>query len=62
MHPRDVEVGQLVRVRGIGLCTVMNFFAPAYIGVVVVDPKRPELQGEWRYLRGLDLEQAEVVG
>ena len=64
MKPRDVRLGQLVKTRH-GLATVMKFFAPASIGCIIVskgtkDYSKP-LVGEWIYLRGLDLEETEII-
>ena len=61
MKASEVKIGQLILVKGFGLCVVMKFFAPAYIGVVVVDPSWPSIMGEWRYLRGLDFDEAEIL-
>lgn len=64
MKAKDARVGQLLKTNR-GLVTVMKFFAPAFIGCIVVskgkkDYVKPKI-GEWLYLRGFDLEQAEVV-
>ena len=64
MKANNIRVGQLLKT-GHGLVTVIKFFAPAMIGCIVVskgekDYKKPEV-GEWLYLRGLDLEQAELI-
>ena len=65
MKACDVRVGQLIKTEW-GLATVMKFFAPGYIGCVIINPfpyvKSKHFQpGSWIYLRGLDLEQAEII-
>jgi len=63
MKAIDIKIGQLIKTR-LGLATVMSFFAPAHIGCIIVSPytkaKRFQ-QGCWIYLRGLDLEQVEII-
>ena len=58
MHPSKVKIGALVKVPVYGLAQVMKFFAPAFIGVVVIEGKD---SGTWLYLRGLDLERTEII-
>ena len=57
MHPSEIKIGDLIRTE-YGLGHVMKFFAPAYIGVVLLDGKEA---GTWVYLRGYDLDKAELV-
>ena len=64
MKANEIKIGQLLSTE-YGLATVIKFFAPAYIGCIIVskkekDYKEPKL-GEWIYLRGLDLEKSEVI-
>tara|TARA_Y100000593_G_C4300918_1_gene333313 strand:- start:2200 stop:2406 length:207 start_codon:yes stop_codon:yes gene_type:complete len=64
MKPKDIRLGQLLKTEH-GLATVMKFFAPACIGCIVVSKesksyKLPKI-GEWIYLRGYDLEKAEII-
>ena len=64
MKAKDARVGQLLKTN-YGFVTIIKFFAPACIGCIVVsksekDYIKPKI-GEWIYLRGLDLERAEVV-
>lgn len=68
MKARDVKVGHLVKTP-YGLATVMKFFAPAFIACVIVTSKyKPGTpgykmygQGEWIYLRGIDLDKSEII-
>ena len=57
MKPADVKIGDLVKTDH-GLARVMKFFAPALIGCVLLDGKD---QGSWIYLRGHDLNTAEII-
>ena len=57
MHPANVNVGDLIKT-SYGLAQVMKFFAPAFIGCILLNGKE---QGTWIYLRGYDLEKAELV-
>ena len=64
MKAKDARVGQLLKTN-YGFVTIIKFFAPACIGCIVVskskkDYIKPKI-GEWIYLRGLDLERAEIV-
>jgi len=62
VHPSEIKIGDLITTE-YGLAHVMKFFAPAFIGCVVVTPTGRDKveQGEWIYLRGLDLERAKPV-
>ena len=53
VKPRDVHVGDLLWVQTVGKCTAVKWFAPALLGVVIVDPDS-DSTGEWRYIRGYD--------
>jgi hypothetical protein len=57
MHPADVNIGDLVKTYH-GLARVMKFFAPAFIACVLLEGKE---QGTWVYLRGYDLDKAELI-
>jgi len=64
MKASDARVGQLIKTSH-GLATIMKFFAPAFIGCVIIskgkkDYVEPKI-GEWLYLRGFDLQQAEII-
>ena len=64
MKACDVKIGQLVKTQW-GYATVMKFFAPAHIGCIIVTPFFPKSKrwetGSWIYLRGLDLDETEVI-
>jgi len=57
MHPAEIKVGDLIKTE-FGLAQIMKFFAPAFIGCVVLEG--PD-QGSWIYLRGFNLEKAELI-
>ena len=63
MKANEARIGQLVKTEW-GFATIMEFFAPEHIGCIIVTPftkaKRFQ-QGKWIYLRGLDLEEAEII-
>jgi hypothetical protein len=56
-----MNIGQLIRVKGVGLCTVTKIFAAKFVGVVVIDAKKTSDIGKYMYLRGFDFDNAEVV-
>ena len=56
IEPRNISIGDLLRHQEIGLCTAMKWFAPAHLGVVIVDGRSPN-QGEWRYLREYEFQK-----
>ena len=62
MKPSEVNVGDLI-ITEYGLARVMKFFAPAYIGCVIITPTGRDrtVQGQWIYLRGYNLERAKLV-
>ena len=63
MKPIDIKVGQLAKCSW-GYVTVMHFHAPAMIGCVIVTPFTPAKrfqQGDYIYLRGLDLAETEII-
>jgi len=62
MKPSEVNVGDLI-ITEYGLACVMEFFAPAFIGCVIVTSTGRDSfgQGEWIYLRGFALEKAKLV-
>ena len=55
IKPRDISIGDLLVHSDIGKCTAVKWFAPALLGVVIVDPDS-DSTGEWRYIRGYDFE------
>ena len=57
MHPSKVKVGDLIKTE-YGLAQVMKFFAPAFVGCIILNGKE---QGLWIYLRGYDLDRAELI-
>ena len=64
MKAADARVGQLLKTNH-GLVTIVKFFAPAFIGCIVVskgegDYATPKI-GEWIYLRGFDFTEAEII-
>ena len=59
--PRDISLGDLLFHVEVGQCIAMKWFAPAHLGVVVVDHNRPKTSGEWRYIRGFEFEQTYIV-
>jgi hypothetical protein len=63
MKPSEVKVGDLISTE-YGLARVMEFFAPAFIGCVIVTPTGRDRfgQGQWIYLRGFHLERAKIIG
>ena len=63
MKPVDIRLGQLIKTRW-GLAVVQKFFAPAYIGCIIINPSTDVTQfqqGDWIYLRGLDLDEAKII-
>ncbi len=56
VHPRNIDIGDLLLHSDIGLCTAMQWFAPAHLGVVIVD-SRSRHQGEWRYFRDFEFQK-----
>ena len=61
IKPRDVAIGDLLFHLDIGQCVAMKWFAPALLGVVVVDYNKPKTTGEWRYIRGYEFDAAYIV-
>jgi hypothetical protein len=65
MIPSEAKVGQLIRTE-YGLVTIMKFFAPKYVGCVVVNKETRSLRadikvGEWIYIQGYDFDKAEII-
>ena len=64
MKAKDARVGQLLKT-GWGYATIVKFFAPSCIGCIIVSKANEDYTalkvGEWLYLRGLDLEEAEII-
>lgn len=64
MKAKNARVGQLLKT-GWGYATIVKFFAPSCIGCIIVwkskDSYRAFKVGDWIYLRGLDLEEAEII-
>ena len=58
MKASELKVGDLVKVRYKGLATIMKFWAPACVGVVLLEGKDA---GKWMTLRGLDFDEAEKI-
>ena len=55
VKPRNICIGDLLWIQTIGKCVAEKWFAPALLGVVIVDPDSKSV-GEWRYIRGHDFE------
>lgn len=64
MKARNAKVGQLLKTSW-GYVTIVKFFAPSCIGCIIVSKSKEDYTafkiGEWIYLRGFDLEQAEII-
>jgi len=61
VKPIDINIGDLLFHVDVGQCVAMKWFAPAHLGVVVVDPRKPKSSGEWRYIRGYEFEATYII-
>jgi len=70
MKALEVKIGQQIKTE-YGLATVMKFWAPRFIGCIIVatDPKykpgspghKKYAQGVWINIRGFDFDKAEII-
>tara|TARA_Y100001938_G_C8096236_1_gene438370 strand:- start:4302 stop:4559 length:258 start_codon:yes stop_codon:yes gene_type:complete len=61
VKPIDINIGDLLFHLDVGQCIAMEWFAPALLGVVIVDPSKPNTSGEWRYIRGHEFEATYII-
>ena len=61
VKPIDVSIGDLLFHLDVGECIAMEWFAPAHLGVIVIDQNRPDSIGQWRYIRGHEFEAMYII-